>query len=134
MNIIVCIKQVPDTTEVKLDPVTNTLIRDGVPSIINPDDKAGIEAALSIKDTYGAHVTVVSMGPATSAARGAHGCDEAVQPDRAWRRGHRPRWRAEKDEVRLSSAAARPSTATRRRSARSLPNGSASRKSATSRT
>ena len=40
MKIVVCIKQVPDTTEVKLDPVTNTLIRDGVPSIINPDDKA----------------------------------------------------------------------------------------------
>ena len=46
MNIIVCIKQVPDTNEVKLDPVTNTLIRDGLPSIINHDDKSGIEAAL----------------------------------------------------------------------------------------
>ena len=50
MKIVVCIKQVPDTTEVKLDPVTNTLIRDGVPSIINPDDKAGIEAALQLKE------------------------------------------------------------------------------------
>ena len=47
MKIVVCVKQVPDTTEVRLDPVTNTLIRDGVPSIINPDDKAGIEAALT---------------------------------------------------------------------------------------
>ena len=46
MKIVVCAKQVPDTTEVKLDPKTNTLIRDGVPSIINPDDKAGLEAAL----------------------------------------------------------------------------------------
>ena len=46
MKIVVCAKQVPDTTEVKLDPKTNTLIRDGVPSIINPDDKAGIEAAV----------------------------------------------------------------------------------------
>ena len=45
MKIVVCAKQVPDTTEVKLDPKTGTLIRDGVPSIINPDDKAGIEAA-----------------------------------------------------------------------------------------
>ena len=46
MKIVVCMKQVPDTTEVKIDPVTNTLIRDGVPAIINPDDKCGIEAAL----------------------------------------------------------------------------------------
>ena len=82
MNIIVCIKQVPDTTEVKLDPVTGTLIREGVPSIINPDDKAGIEAALRIKETLGAHVTVISMGPlqADKALREAlaMGCDEAI--------------------------------------------------------
>ena len=57
MNIIVCIKQVPDTNEVKLDPVTGTLIREGIPSIINPDDKAGLEAALRIKDENGAKVT-----------------------------------------------------------------------------
>lgn len=63
MKIIVCIKQVPDTTEVKLDPKTGTLIRDGVPSIINPDDKSGLEAALKLKDEVGAHVTVLSMGP-----------------------------------------------------------------------
>ena len=63
MKIVVCIKQVPDTTEVKLDPVTNTLIRDGVPSIINPDDKSGIEAALQLKEKVGGTVTVVSMGP-----------------------------------------------------------------------
>mgnify|MGYP000915938783 FL=1 len=63
MKIIVCIKQVPDTNEVKLDPVTGTLIRDGVPSIINPDDKAGLEAALRLKDEIGAEVTVISMGP-----------------------------------------------------------------------
>ena len=50
MEILVCVKQVPDTTEVKLDPKTNTLIRDGVPSIINPDDKAGIEAALQLRE------------------------------------------------------------------------------------
>ena len=63
MKIIVCMKQVPDTTEVRLDPVTNTLIRDGVPSIINPDDKCGIEAALQIKEKVpGTTVTVVSMG------------------------------------------------------------------------
>jgi electron transfer flavoprotein beta subunit len=82
LNIVVCIKQVPDTTEVKLDPKTGTLIRDGVPSIINPDDKAGLEAALRLKDEKGAHVTVVSMGPpqADLALREAlaMGADEAI--------------------------------------------------------
>ncbi|MFA6200434.1 MAG: electron transfer flavoprotein subunit beta/FixA family protein [Bacteroidales bacterium] len=63
MKIVVCIKQVPDTTEVRLDPVTGTLIRDGVPSIINPDDKGGLELALQLKDAYGAEVTVITMGP-----------------------------------------------------------------------
>ena len=63
MNILVCIKQVPDTTEVKLDPKTGTLIRDGIPSIINPDDKAGLEEALKIKEKTGATVTVITMGP-----------------------------------------------------------------------
>ena len=63
MKIIVCIKQVPDTTEIKLDPVTGTLIRDGVPSIMNPDDKGGLEYALQLKDQYGAEVTVITMGP-----------------------------------------------------------------------
>lgn len=82
MNIAVCIKQVPDTTEVKLDPKTGTLIREGVPSIINPDDKAGLEAALRIKDENGSHVTVISMGPpqADLALREAlaMGADEAI--------------------------------------------------------
>ena len=63
MKIVVCIKQVPDTTEIKLDPVKGTLIRDGVPSIMNPDDKGGLEEALKLKDKYGAHVTVITMGP-----------------------------------------------------------------------
>lgn len=82
MKIVVCVKQVPDTTEVKLDPVTNTLIRDGVPSIINPDDKAGIEAALRLKEKVGGTVTIVSMGPAQAdvALREAlaMGADEAI--------------------------------------------------------
>ena len=82
MNIVVCIKQVPNTNEVKLDPVTGTLIREGVPSIINPDDKAGLEAALRLKDSMGAHVTVLSMGPpqADAALREAlaMGADEAI--------------------------------------------------------
>ena len=60
MNIVVCIKQVPDTNEVRLDPVTNTLIRDGVPSIINPDDKSGLEVALRLKDENpDIHVTII---------------------------------------------------------------------------
>ena len=62
MKIVVCIKQVPDTNEVKIDPVTGTLIRDGIPSIMNPDDKAGLEAALSLKDEFGAEVSVITMG------------------------------------------------------------------------
>ena len=63
MNIVVCIKQVPDTNEIKINPVTGTLVREGVPSIMNPDDKGGLELALRLKDKYGAHVTVVTMGP-----------------------------------------------------------------------
>lgn len=82
MNIVVCIKQVPDTTEVRLDPKTGTLIREGVPSIINPDDKAGLEAALRLKDEMGAKITVLSMGPpqADLALREAlaMGADEAI--------------------------------------------------------
>ncbi len=63
MKIAVCIKQVPDTKEVKLDPVTNNLIRDGVPSIINHDDKTGIEAALQLREKHGGSVSVFCMGP-----------------------------------------------------------------------
>ena len=62
MNIVVCIKQVPDTAVVKIDPKTGTLIRDGVPSIMNPEDKHALEAALQLKETHGAKVTVLSMG------------------------------------------------------------------------
>lgn len=63
MHIVVCIKQVPDTTEVKIDPVTNTLIRQGVPSIVNPFDKNAMEAALQLKEKHGGTITVISMGP-----------------------------------------------------------------------
>ena len=63
MNIIVCVKQVPDTAEVKIDPVTNTLVRSGVPSIMNPFDRQALETALILKDKYAAKVTVVTMGP-----------------------------------------------------------------------
>ena len=64
MKIIVCIKQVPDTTEIRIDPVKGTLMRDGVPSILNPEDANALEAALQIKDEYpGTVVDVVTMGP-----------------------------------------------------------------------
>ena len=63
MNIIVCIKQVPDTTEVKIDPATNTLIREGVKSIINPFDMYAIEEAVRLKEKFGGKVTVITMGP-----------------------------------------------------------------------
>jgi len=63
MNIVVCIKQVPDTTEIKIDPVKNTLIRTGVPSIMNPFDKNALEQALRVKEKNGGTVTVISMGP-----------------------------------------------------------------------
>lgn len=63
LHIVVCIKQVPDSREIRIDPNTNTLIRAGVPSIVNFYDLHGLEAALCIKDQYGARVTVVTMGP-----------------------------------------------------------------------
>ncbi|MGL5352621.1 MAG: electron transfer flavoprotein subunit beta [Clostridium sp.] len=82
MNIVVCLKQVPDTTAVKIDPKTGTLIRDGVPSIINPEDKHALEEALNIKEATGATVTVISMGPpqAQNALREAlcMGADDAI--------------------------------------------------------
>ena len=58
MNIVVCLKQVPDTSEVKLNPETNTLIRDGVQNIMNPFDRQALETALILKDANGAKVTV----------------------------------------------------------------------------
>jgi len=63
LHFICCIKQVPDTAKVKIDPETNTLIRSGVESIANPYDMVALEAALSLKDTYGGTVTALSMGP-----------------------------------------------------------------------
>lgn len=67
MNIIVCIKQVPETTEVKINPETNTLIREGVPAIVNPFDENAIEAALKLKEKSGGKVTVITMGPPQAA-------------------------------------------------------------------
>lgn len=82
MNILVFVKQVPETLDVKLDPKTGRLMRDGVAGIINPYDNNAIEAALSLREIHGGTVTAVSMGP-PDAARTlnqalAMGCDKAV--------------------------------------------------------
>jgi electron transfer flavoprotein beta subunit len=63
MRIIVPIKQVPNTNDVRIDPKTGTLIREGVESIVNPEDLNAVEAALSLRDKFGGQVVVVSMGP-----------------------------------------------------------------------
>jgi len=89
MNIIVCIKQVPDTTQVRIDPETNTLIREGVESIINPFDMYAIEEGVRLKEKFGGKTVVLTMGPpqAEAALREAisMGCDEAyLVSDRAF--------------------------------------------------
>jgi electron transfer flavoprotein beta subunit len=63
MLVVACIKQVPDTTQVKIDPVTNTLVREGVPFIMNPFDTHALEESLRLKDRFGFRVAVLSMGP-----------------------------------------------------------------------
>lgn len=82
MEIIVCIKQVPDTTSVRINPETNTLIREGVECIVNPFDMYAIEEALRLRERCGGKVTVVTMGPpqAQAALREALslGADEAI--------------------------------------------------------
>ena len=62
MNIAVCIKAVPSTTEVRMDPVTNTIVRDGRQSVVNPFDSAALEVAVRIKEQLGGQVAVLSMG------------------------------------------------------------------------
>ncbi|HNV44358.1 MAG TPA: electron transfer flavoprotein subunit beta, partial [Exilispira sp.] len=82
MRVAVCIKQVPNTTEVKIDPKTKTLVREGVESIINPYDMYAIEEAIRLKEKYGCQTYVITMGPsqAESALREAisMGIDSAV--------------------------------------------------------
>jgi len=82
MNIIVCVKQVPDAKDVRLDPETNTLAREGVESIMNPYDQHALEEAVRLKEAYGGEVVVVTMGPpqAEDILRLALSCgaDEAV--------------------------------------------------------
>ncbi|NKK68350.1 nitrogen fixation protein FixA [Rhizobium leguminosarum bv. viciae] len=82
MHIVVCIKQVPDSAQIRVHPVTNTIMRQGVPTIINPYDLFALEEALQVRDRYGGEVTVLTMGPpmAEQALRKAltHGADRAV--------------------------------------------------------
>jgi electron transfer flavoprotein beta subunit len=82
MLIVVCIKQVPDTTQVQIDPVTNTLVREGIPFIANPYDTHALEEALRMKDQFGMRVVAISMGPpnaeATLRKALAVGVDEAI--------------------------------------------------------
>jgi electron transfer flavoprotein alpha/beta subunit len=75
MEIVVCIKQVPETTDIGWDPRTGTVIREGIPGILNPNDKNALEAALQLKEKHGGTVTAVSMGPpqADEALREAFG-------------------------------------------------------------
>ena len=63
MNVVVCLKQVPGTTEVKIDAETNTLVRQGIKNIMNPLDTYALEEGVRIKERYGGKVTVISMGP-----------------------------------------------------------------------
>jgi electron transfer flavoprotein beta subunit len=82
MHIVVCIKQVPDSAQIRVHPVTNTIMRQGVPAIVNPYDLVALEEALRLKDRYGARITVLTMGPpqAEAALRKAlsFGADEAI--------------------------------------------------------
>ncbi len=73
MLIVACIKQVPDTTQVQIDPVTNTLVREGIPFIVNPYDTHALEEALRLKDRFGCRVAAISMGPPN-----ALGVDDAI--------------------------------------------------------
>ena len=82
MNVVVCIKQVPGTAEVKIDPETNTLVREGVESIVNPFDTYAVEEGVRLKERYRGQVTVITMGPpqAEAALREtiSLGADEAI--------------------------------------------------------
>ena len=95
MRTVVCVKQVPDTTEVKVNPETGTLIRAGVPSILNTFDHYAVESALDLKAKHGGEVTVISMGPPQAKAviqlalalgcdRGMLLCDRAFAGSDTW--------------------------------------------------
>ncbi len=146
MKIIVCVKQVPDAKDVRLDPVTNTLAREGVESIMNPYDQYALEEAVRLVETHGGEVTVITMGPpqAEEVLRQAISCgaDQAVLiSDRAfagadtWATAYTLE-KAVKNvggPLILSSAASRPSTGIPPRSDRALRRALISRTSPASR-
>lgn len=82
MHIVVCVKQVPDSAQIRVHPVTNTIMRQGVPTVINPYDLFALEEALRLRDRFGGEVTVLTMGPpmAADSLRKAltYGADRAV--------------------------------------------------------
>src|SRR5512145_2737153 len=82
MLIVACIKQVPDTTQVQIDPMTNTLVREGIPFIMNPYDTHALEESLRLKGRYGVRTVTLSMGPpnaeATLRKACAVGVDQAI--------------------------------------------------------
>lgn len=95
MDIVVCVKQVPETTSVRLDPQTHTLVREGVQSVVNPFDEFAVEEAVRIKERLGGSVTAVTMGPpqareallkclAMGADRAVHLCDRAFAGSDTW--------------------------------------------------
>ena len=95
MHIVVCIKQVPDSAQIRVHPVTNTIMRQGVPTIINPYDLFALEEALRLRDKHGGEVTVLTMGPPQAAeilkeavGRGADAvvllCDRAFAGSDTW--------------------------------------------------
>jgi electron transfer flavoprotein beta subunit len=119
MLVVACVKQVPDTTQVKVDPVTGTLVREGVPFIMNPFDTHALEESLRLKDKYGMRVAVISMGPPNAEVTLkkclAVGADEVVLlsdrafggaipllPARYWRRPSRS-WEKKRKSLSLSA-------------------------------
>jgi hypothetical protein len=137
MHIVVCIKQVPDSAQIRVHPVTNTIMRQGVPAIVNPYDLFALEEALRLKDQFGGRVTMLCMGPpqaedalrkcisfgATDAIlvtdRAFAGADTLATSATRWPRRSARSARSRRST--WSSPASRPSTATPRRSAPASP-------------
>ena len=104
MHFVVCIKQVPDSAQIRVHPVTNTIMRQGVPTIINPYDLFSLEEALRLRDKVGGEVTVLTMGPpmASESLRKALtiGADRAVLlTDRFFAGSDTPEFRREASEL-----------------------------------
>ena len=143
MHIVVCIKQVPDSAQIRVHPVTNTIMRQGVPTIINPYDLFALEEALRLRDKFGGEVTVLTMGPPMAEDSSAQGAELRRRSRRAVDRPLLRRLRHAGDDLcagarrsarsarysarrTSSSPASRRSTATPRRSVPASPSGSVS--------